>query len=181
MVFEANAMMFVTETLACETKTVVSKPGTIVLAAGTMVFPIKKIFSLEETIVFGIDTTLCVKNTMAPMWNTTVTAAKTMVSVAPIMVCKVLSIGVLIVEQSIANPSWLFLISSPLTSFLLREIRHQIRLNVPDSVDGRVLPGYQEQASFILSATRPRRESSLLISITIYCSRRANVTAETEK
>ena len=34
-----------------ETKTVVSKPETIVLAAGTMVFLIKKIFSLEETMV----------------------------------------------------------------------------------------------------------------------------------
>ena len=108
MVLEANTMVFVTGTLVLETKTMVSKPETIVLAAGTMVFLIKKIFSLEETTVFGIDTMVCVKNTMVPRkpcgWNTMVTAAKKMVSVAPTMVCKVLSIGVLIVKQSFANP-----------------------------------------------------------------------------
>ncbi len=40
--------------------------------------------------------------------ETTVTAAKKTVSVAPTMVCKVLAIGFLIVEQSFANPKLVF-------------------------------------------------------------------------
>jgi hypothetical protein len=39
-----------------------------------------------------------------PTSETTVTASKKTVSVAPTMVCKVLSMVFLIVEQSIANP-----------------------------------------------------------------------------
>jgi hypothetical protein len=104
MVFEAFTMVFITGTLVWETKTVVSKPETILLAAGTMVFLIKKIFWLARTMVAVIGTTVCVKNTIFPMSETTVTAAKKMVSVVPTKVCKVLSIGVLIVEQSFANP-----------------------------------------------------------------------------
>ena len=65
-------MAFVTGTLVLETKTVVSKPETIVLEAGTMVFPIKKIFSLEETTVFGIDTMVCVTNTIVAVIGTMV-------------------------------------------------------------------------------------------------------------
>ena len=45
--------------------------------------------------------------------NTMVPAAKTMVSVAPAMVCKVLSIGVLIVNRAPPIPSWLFLELQP--------------------------------------------------------------------
>jgi len=101
-------MVFVTGTLVWETKTVVSKPETILLAAGTMVFLVKKIFSLAETMVFGIDTMVCVKNTIFPISETTVTAAQKTVLVAPTMVCKVLSIGFLIVGQSFANPKLVF-------------------------------------------------------------------------
>ena len=69
MVLEANTMVFVTGTLVLETKTVVSKPETIILAAGTMVFLIEKIFSLEDTTVFGIVTMVCVTNTMVAPWS----------------------------------------------------------------------------------------------------------------
>jgi membrane protein insertase Oxa1/YidC/SpoIIIJ len=108
MVFEAFTMVFVTGTLVWETKTVVSRPETILLAAGKMVSLIKKIFWLARTMVAVIGTTVCVKNTIFPTSETTVTAAQKMVSVAPTMVCKVLSIGVLIVEQRFANPKLVF-------------------------------------------------------------------------
>jgi hypothetical protein len=108
MVFEAFTMVFVTGTFVWETKTVVSKPETILLATGKMVSLIKKILWQARTMVAVIGTTVCAKNTIFPTSETTVTAAKKMVSVAPTMVCKVLSIGVLIVEQSFANPKLVF-------------------------------------------------------------------------
>jgi hypothetical protein len=104
MVFEAFTMVFVLGTLGLETKTVVSEPETILLTTGKMISLVKKIFSLAKTMVFGIDTMVCVKNTIFPTSETTVTAAQKMVSVALTMVCKVLSIGFLISEQSFANP-----------------------------------------------------------------------------
>jgi hypothetical protein len=70
---------------------------------------------------------VCVKKTMVPTSETTVTAAKKTVSVAPTMVCKVLSIAFVIVEQRSANPKLVsFWSSSLLASFLIREIHHQI-------------------------------------------------------
>jgi hypothetical protein len=58
--------------------------------------------------VSGIATMVCVKKTMVPTSETTVTAAKKTVSVAVTMVCKVLSIGFMIIEQRFANPNLLF-------------------------------------------------------------------------
>ena len=122
-------MVFVTGTFVWETKTVVSKPETILLATGKMVSLIKKILWQARTMVAVIGTTVCAKNTIFPTSETTVTAAKKMVSVAPTMVCKVLSIGVLIVEQSFANPKLVsFRSSSPLASLLIQEIHQQIQL-----------------------------------------------------
>jgi len=54
-----------------------------------------------------------VKNTTVATPETTVTAAKKTVSVRPTVVCKVLSIGFLIVEQSFANPKLVFLELQP--------------------------------------------------------------------
>ena len=64
-----------------------------------MVSLIKKTFWLAKTKVSGIATMACVKKTMVPTSETTVTAAKKKVSVALTMVCKVLSIGFMSVEQ----------------------------------------------------------------------------------
>jgi hypothetical protein len=69
-----------------------------------MVSRIKKIVWIAKTIVSGIGTLVCVKNTMVPRSKTTVMAAKKTVSVAPTKVFKVLSMGFLLVEQSFANP-----------------------------------------------------------------------------
>jgi hypothetical protein len=49
-----------------------------------------------------------VKNTIFSTLATRVTAAKKTASVAPAMVCKVLSIGLMIVRQSFANPKLVF-------------------------------------------------------------------------
>ena len=108
MVSEAFTMVFETETLGWETNTMVSMPETTVLATGKMVSLIKKIFCFAKTMVSVIGTMLCVKNTMVPTSEPTITAAKKTVSVAPTMVCKVLSIGVSIVKQSFANPKQVF-------------------------------------------------------------------------
>ncbi len=133
-------MVFETGTLVLETKTVVSKPETIVLAAGTMVFLIKKIFSLEETTVFGIDTMVCVKNTMVrrTWWNTMVHGCEDNgVGCADYGVQGFIHRSIDRRTELRQSPAGCFWSSSPLTSFLLREIHR---------------------------------------SITIYCSRRANVT-----
>jgi hypothetical protein len=113
MVFEAFTMVFETETLGWETKAMVSKPETILLATGKMVSLIKKIFCFAKTMVSVIGTMLCVKNTMVPTSEPTVTAAQKMVSFAPTMVCKVLSIVLGIVEQSFANSKLAFLELQP--------------------------------------------------------------------
>jgi hypothetical protein len=49
-------MVFETETLGWETKTVVSKPETTLLVTGKMVSLIKKIFCFAKTMVSGIGT-----------------------------------------------------------------------------------------------------------------------------
>jgi hypothetical protein len=78
--------------------------------------------------VSGIATMMCVKKTMVPTSETTVTAAKKTVSVALTMVCKVLSIGFMIVEQRFVNLKLVFLGAPARSHHLIREIHHQIQL-----------------------------------------------------
>jgi hypothetical protein len=84
------------------TKTMVPKPATIFRMTGTMVF-------VANTIVLAIGTIVFVTMTIVETTETTVMVAKNMVLVAKTMAYKVLTIVFLIVEQSFANSSWLFL------------------------------------------------------------------------
>jgi hypothetical protein len=101
MVFVLNAMVNVSDALGWETNTMVTKPANIFRLTGKMVFVAKTIVSVIGIMVFVIIT-------MVPTSKTTVTAAKKMVSVALTMVCKVLTIGFVMIEQSFANPKLVF-------------------------------------------------------------------------
>jgi hypothetical protein len=111
-----KTMVEKTETMVGRTKTVVGTPNTMVEETNTTV---------------GTTNSMVVAtNTMVSAIGTKVTAAKKMVSVVPTMVCKVLPIGFML-EQSFANTQLVvFGAHSPLTSFLLREIHHRIRLTI---------------------------------------------------
>ena len=113
MVFVLNTMVNVSDTLGWETNTMVTKPATIFRLTGKMVF-------VAKTMVFVIGTMVFVTITMVETSETTVMVAKKVVLVAKTMVCKVLTIGLVIVEQSFANPKLVvFGARSPLASLLI--------------------------------------------------------------
>lgn len=115
MVFEAFTtvyvvftMVFETKFMEQETKTVASKPAIIFRHTGTMVSVSRKRACFAKTIVPGMGTLVCLKNTVVPTLELTIMAAKKTVSVAWTIAGRVLSIVSLISGQGFVNPQLVF-------------------------------------------------------------------------
>jgi hypothetical protein len=99
--------------LVRETNTMATKPATIFRITGKMVF-------VANTMEFIIGTMVFMTITMVETLKTTVTDSKTMVLVSFPMVCKVFTIGYVMVKQCFANPKLVvFGARSPLASLLI--------------------------------------------------------------
>jgi hypothetical protein len=99
--FVLNTMALVSDTLGCETNTMVTKPATFFRLTGKMAFA-------ANTMVLVIGTMAFVTIPMVETSDTTVMVAKKLVLVAKTMVSKVFTIGILIGKQSFANPQLVF-------------------------------------------------------------------------
>jgi len=105
MVFEAFTMVFETETIGSETKTLAFVFAAIFALIGTMVFELKKIFSIEKARVVGMEATVYVTHTTFTTTLALVVAASAMVLFAKTLVFKAFTTGFVIIGRGSANPN----------------------------------------------------------------------------